>query len=128
MPDPSPASFAQDPWVRTTRYILWFCGATYVLLGLAIGPVLAVLPTLEDNPDAPPFVVSAILGLFATLVSVVVGAVNFVAASGLARGTKWGWILSVILGGIYAPSGCMLFGVLILYGLLNERVRKMYLG
>lgn len=80
----------------------------------------------DDSPDAPPAIFGVFLGLFTLVLCGGTGVFNFVAAWALGRGKRWGWISSVILGGIYAPSGCFPFGGLILYGLLQDKVRKIY--
>ncbi len=126
--EPATPNVGELDWVRYTRWTLWFCGGVYALLGVVMVPGFAWLMTLEGEAEALPAPIALGFGLIMLLVGVGFGALNGAAAWGLARGHKWGWILGVVLGGIYAPSGCLPFGVIILYGLLNERVRKAYLG
>jgi hypothetical protein len=119
---------ALDPWIGYARSTLWFCGLVYIVLGLALGPLMG-LPMLSD-PD------TRTMGIVLTLVYTVVclvfcggfGVFNLAAASGLGRGKKWAWIAAVAIGGIYAPSACCLFGVVLLYGMLNDKTRRLFLG
>lgn len=115
-------------WVRYTRWTLWFCGGVYVLMGLVMAPGFLWLSAHDSEMQDMPSWFPAFMGVFLFVVCAGFGAVNLLAAHGLGKGAKWGWILALVMGGIYAPSGCMPFGALILYGLLNERVRKVYLG
>jgi hypothetical protein len=114
------------PWVRWSRMILWVTGGLYLLLGVGMVPLLALL-LLADGSAAQEDVVGGIVGgLCAAVVGVFFGGVNFVAARGLARGDKWAWITTLIIGGIYAPSGCLPFGVALLYGMLQDDVREAF--
>ena len=51
---------------------------------------------------------------------VIFATVNFLAAWGLARRAKWGWIVAVVLSGLYATSACFPLGVLMLVGLFKR--------
>jgi len=124
---PQPRSPADFPWVQYTRYTLIFTGIAYVVLGMAIGPLFFFMSQLEKNSEEFPPGLAILLGVISFFFCAAFGAVNFVASYGLRTGRKWGWIMSVIIGGLYAPSGCMLFGVLILYGMLNDPVRRFYM-
>jgi hypothetical protein len=119
---------ALDPWVGWSRTALWFCGVVYVLFGLTLGPLMAA-PFMLD-PTMPEGL-GVGLAVVMTVISLVIcggfGLLNFVAAAGLGRGAKWGWILAVVVGAIYLPSGCFPFGGIILYGMLNDRTRKLFL-
>jgi hypothetical protein len=120
---------ALDPWVNYTRYALWFCGAIYFLFGLGLGPLMSAPflldPTIPEN-------MGMIMAVVFTLVTLVIcggfALLNFIAAAGLARGAKWGWILAVVVGAIYLPSACVPFGAVILYGMLNDRTRKLFMS
>src|SRR5688572_4224084 len=120
---------ALDPWVNYSRYTLWFCGVAYVLLGIGLGPLMAA-PLFLD-PSIPEGMGTG-LAIGFTLFSLVLcggfGLVNFVAASGLGRGAKWGWILSLVLGAIYLPTACLPFGGVLMFGMLNDRTRKLFMG
>ncbi len=115
-------------WVRYTRWVLWFCGAAYFLMGLFMGPVFAWLSSLDAPGERMPPAVMTMMTIIIFIFSGGFAALNFIAAWGLGQGRKWAWVMGVCIGGIYAPSGCLPFGGLILYGLLNDRVRKAYLG
>lgn len=138
MPDPyqPPSAELDTPrppiedlaWIRYTRWTLWFCGAMYVAMGAFAGPLMGWFMEQEQRDDPPlPAWFSTGMSVFLFAICAGFGAVNFLAAWGLGRGAKWAWILALLIGGIYTPSGCLPFGALILYGLLNEPVRKVYL-
>jgi hypothetical protein len=120
---------ALDPWVGYARMALWFCGVVYFLFGLTLGPLMAMPflmdPTLPEN-------MGVILAVVFTVVTLVIcggfGLLNFVAAAGLGRGARWGWILALVVGAIYLPSACVPFGAVIMYGMLNDRTRKLFNG
>lgn len=115
-------------WVKYTRWTLWFCAASYVLLGAIFSGVFVLALSADPEMEGASLVFALPMGLFMFASCAMIGAVNVLAAHGLAMGARWGWILALVLGGIYAPSGCMPVGAVILYGLLNERVRKAFIG
>jgi hypothetical protein len=51
------------------------------------------------------------------------GGLNIVAAIGLGRRAYWGWLMALVVGAIYVPSGCLPFGAVIVYALLREDAR-----
>lgn len=115
------------PWVGYARAVLLFLGWSYFLLGLSL-PVLYggmgyVDP--EIGPEGAPFMAVAglCLGMFVWLFA----APMIAGAWGLKRGKKWAWFIAVITGGIMAPSACFPFGVLLLFAMLQEDVRKAFL-
>lgn len=117
----------EDPWVGRSRTILKLGGTFFVLLGLLGGPVGTSGLWVRSDVSVGmavglTFLATLVaLGLFGT-----VGVLNFVAAAGLKRGARWGWILTVLVGLLYTLSACMPFGLLLLYGMLNGRTRKSY--
>lgn len=125
--DPGVAPVA-SPWVFRSQLTLGFCGVSYVLLGVGL-PVLMTLPMMMD-PSMPAEVAvlfGGIFGVVSLVMGVGIGLVNFAAAWGLGRRAKWAWFLTVALGGLYAPSICLPFGAVLLYGMLDDTVRKAYL-
>ena len=110
-----------DPWIKFSVVTLWFCGAIYVLIGL-VGVIFGALPALSSARGGAAF--GVLFGGMFLLVGVGCGIGNFVAAVGLARRRKWAWIVTVIIGGIYAPSGCLPFGAILLYAMLRKGVRE----
>ena len=110
-----------SPWIKWTRICLIFVGICYCGLGIVFSPLVFVDP---EMPLAFQLFFVALLLVF----GVGIGAVNFAAAWGLAKGAKWAWITTVILGATYAPSGCLPFGVLILIAMLKTDVREAYWG
>jgi hypothetical protein len=118
---------ALDPWVNRSRYTLWFCGVVYVLFGLTLGPATATPMFLDPTMDPTfPIVFGVVMTLFSLVLCGGFGLLNFVAAAGLARGAKWGWILALVIGAMYLPSVCVPFGAILLYGMLNDRTRKLF--
>lgn len=115
----------QDPLLRYARWSLVFCGTMYVLLGLGFSGLFILMPLLEPQKGFP-LLFGAVLGFFALLLCAGLGVVNFLVARDLARGRKWAWIGGLILGALYAPSICLPFGVLILYALLRESIRRAF--
>ncbi|MCB9778858.1 MAG: hypothetical protein H6742_09865 [Alphaproteobacteria bacterium] len=100
-------------WVRITQATLVFVGLCYLALGVAMVPLAPfMLETDQGDPLAGAF------GVILFFVCAVFGAFNFVVAWGLGTRAKWAWIAGIVLGAMYAPSGCMPFGVAVLYGLL----------
>jgi hypothetical protein len=120
---------ALDRGVRLTRVALWFVGACYALLGVIGGPLMGMAtmadPTLD--PDVAQIMGGVMMGVMLVM-GLGFGLVNFVAAWGLGGGGKWAWILTIILGAIYAPSACLPFGAVMLWGMLNDDTRKLFLG
>lgn len=119
-----------DPWPTWVAVTLVAVGLFYVLLG-ATAP-LWFIPMMElDRRPGDPTMPDSFNTAFVAVMLVMscgFGLLNFLGAWGVHRRTKWGWIIGICLGGLYAPSICLPFGVVVLYGLLNERTRKRMLG
>ena len=117
------------PYMGWARIALWVAGAFYGLLGLAMPPLLYLSftmdPELQGEAFAPWF--GAGFGVFGLLCSGGIGALNVAVAVGLGRGSKWAWFGGLILGGIYLPSICLPFGVVIFLALLQTEARGLYL-
>lgn len=114
------------PWVKWARYCLVFAGICYVIIGFASPLVWYSVPPEARVEPTVQYILIGGIGLTA-LISLVIGALNFVAARGLVNGRKWAWFLSLVIGAIYAPSACLPLGVVILYGLLREDTRTLFL-
>ena len=119
---------ALDSWVNGARWILWFSGMVWLLLGIGSGP-LATFRLLTD-PSTPTWM-SVVILLGSTLIAFLffgsIGIFNLATASGLGRGSKWAWYATLILGGLYLPTGCCLFGAALLAAMLNDKTRKLFL-
>ncbi len=122
-----------DPWMRYTPWILYVVGALYMMLGFVsvvlFGGFAALVASVAQSQDdmlGAMMMVAYAASLF--VVGVGFGAVNFAAGAGFGRRSKVGWFATVILGAIYLGSACMPFGLAILYGALNDRTRKSFLG
>lgn len=124
---------APDPWMQYVPWLLYFCGAMYILLGLGSGALMgaaAALIATASNTDEDT-VAAAMSGVYGVIILVIClgfGAVNVVAGVGFRRGAKWAWFAAMILGAMYLMSACMPFGLGILYGAFNDRTRKAFLG
>lgn len=120
---------AADPWPKYAAVTLVFCGFAYFLIGLGYPALFAFVMTSEGEMGATE--AAALSGAVFVLVFAFLGAVavfNWVAAFGIYRERKWGWVLTLVLGALYAPSACLPFGIVLLYATLNERTRKRILG
>lgn len=112
--------------LRWARWTLMVVGVLYLLMAVGFTPLF--IWSMGQDPEAQlSGVAELIIGLVMFVFIAGFGVLNFVAVWGLGKGAKWGWFVALILGGMYLPSGCMPFGAVILYGLLNDKVRKAYL-
>lgn len=119
-----------DPWPGYVAAALVLAGLGYLVFAVVFPLLLDFAMELDrqaGKPTPPPEGRAVMFGVFALLCAGF-AAVNFVGAWGVKKRTKWGWIVGICLGGLYAPSICLPFGAVILYGLLNERTRKRMLG
>ena len=128
--DELPAHRAPDPWVFYSRMTLIFTGVCYLLLGGVMGMFMPAIMKLDQQPGDQeiPETFNLVFGVIMFVMCAGFAFLNFVAAWGLGRQAKWAWFMAVILGGLYAPSACLPFGVVLLYGMLNDRTRKSFLG
>jgi hypothetical protein len=117
----APAMPPRSSWFGVVKGLLWFSGICYVLIGAVAGPAMGWAMTVDG--EVPVFV-GWLIGIGTFLFCAAFGGANFAAAIGLDRETKWGWIVSLVLAAMYAPSGCLPIGVLMLVGLLQDGVRK----
>jgi hypothetical protein len=119
---------AQLQWVMYSRWILIFVGLFYVGLGAVIplfyGSIAFVDP--EIGPEMAPFLAAG--GLCAALFIWGFSVPMFAAAWGLKRGKKWAWVVTLIVGAMLAPSACLPLGAALLYGMLQDPVRKEFVG
>ena len=99
------------------------CGLLYLVLGAAMAAVVQAGGLDEPGQDPMPAGVKAAFAAAALVVSGGFGALNLLAAVGLSRRAFWGWVLALIVGGIYVPTACLPFGAVIVYALLREDAR-----
>ncbi len=123
----------RDPWVSWVSMALYATGAMYALIGVifAAGMVGIGFGAMTDAAGSDGPVTLAVLtgqGVVILVVMLAFATVNFVGGWGFARQAKWGWFVALVLGCIYAPSLCFPIGAVILYGCLNDRTRKTFLG
>ena len=114
-----------NPWLRYAVLCLNIVGAAYLLLGVVGGIGYGYVFSQDPNMGV---VAGVLVGVVMFVFCAVVAIVNFVAAFFTQRKSKIGWVLGLILGGMYATSCCLPFGVVILVGMLNEKSRKIFLG
>ena len=120
---------AELPWIGAVRGTLVFVGLCYLFLGVASVPLLVVTagadPAFEGTAFAAVFGWGS--GAFMLCCSGGFGIFNFAAASGLKKGRAWAWYASMIMGAMYAPSICLPFGAVMLYGLLQPGARAVFI-
>lgn len=116
------------PMVRNASYVLWFLGIVYFLIAVGYSLFFGAMPMLDPElgPEALPVFIGIAIGMF--LFMMVFTIPMFAAAIGLRRGKMWAWIITVCVGGLFAPSLCLPFGAFLLYAMLNEETRKAFLG
>ena len=111
--------------VRTARLVLWGMAALNTVLAVSIPVGYAALPSLSGGDVLPSSLIGAsCVGLFVAAVGV---APMALAAVGLGRGARWGWGVTVAIGGLYTPGLCLPVGALLLYTMLNDEVRRAFL-
>ena len=115
----------KDRWFRAVGPILWVGGAAYLLFGLCF-PFMMVAQVVERGAGAEPPAPVLVMSLVFFVVGAGFAAVHFAIARGLARRKKWAWMGATIIGAIYAPSGCLPIGVLILWAMLCTGVKESY--
>jgi drug/metabolite transporter (DMT)-like permease len=118
---------SNDLLFKLTLGSLWFSGVFYILLGLGLGAFFVLMPEMMGDPEMPAWF-SLAMGVVMLVVSLACAVGNFVVARGLSKRKSWAWVGAVVIGGIYAPSGCILFGVLILVTVLRPGFRESYLA
>ena len=108
---------------------IWFSGVMYILIGLGVG-ALFMVPGVIGGELQEEFGVlfSGIIGGVTAMVGLACAVGNFAVAYGLGRRRRWAWIGAVIIGAIYAPSGCFMIGLLILFAMLRSGVREAFLA
>lgn len=115
------------PYLWVVYGCLIFCAFSYLALGLgmSLGGGMAWLMT---DPGDPPMPEAIELGFSIMMLVVCAGValLNVVAAFGLSRRAKWGWFVSLGLAALYAPSGCLPFGVAMLLVLLRTETRSAF--
>ena len=99
------------------------CGALYFVLGAVFAAAFhaGAFDEPGQRPLPDPFrtvFTAASLALCGGF-----GGLNIVAAIGLGRRAYWGWLLALVVGAIYVPSGCLPFGAVIVYALLRADAR-----
>ncbi len=106
-----------EVWIGYCRLGLVLTGACYMLMGMAFVPFIALVG------DGAALALGAVVFAF----TVGFGVLNVVAARGLKNGSRWAWILSLVLAAMYTSSACLPVGVALLVGLLRQDVRRIFL-
>jgi hypothetical protein len=122
----------RDPWLSWVPMLLYGVGGLYFLLGVGSLVMLigagGLAASAGTDDGAVMLGVMVAEALVIAAVTFGFGAVNIAGGYGFGQKAKWGWFTALILGGMYAPSACLPFGIAILYGCLNERTRKTFIG
>ena len=116
-----------DPglWLRYTRWAIRVLGGLWILYALS-GVCMLVWALM--NPDYPMIGVLLMTGASMAAASGGFGALHLLIAWRLGKGSRLAWVLGILLGIFYVPTGCLPLGVGILAVLLNAKVRKGFLG
>lgn len=136
MDDPTLEGYAGDlPWVRRAAMVINLLGVVQLLgvFGMLVAAAMVSAPATGDPMlDAqlaesmlPIKIAYAVVG---SCCSLPIAILHFVAASNLASAKKWAWFVSLFLGVLYIPGLCLPFGAVIVFGLVQEDVRKRFLG
>ncbi|HHO49984.1 MAG TPA: hypothetical protein ENK18_03720 [Deltaproteobacteria bacterium] len=114
--------------VRYARILLWVLASLNGAFAV-LAPTLYTAAAYTDPQTDPQSTPALIIGGLCVALSVVtVGVLPLmIAAVGLGRGARWGWLLTILAGILYTPSLCLPVGVFLLYAMLNERVRAAFL-
>lgn len=113
-------------WIDWSRYVLIFVGVAYLGLGVVMAPLYTLILSIDGEGGGGSVVMGLVLGAMMLGLGVVFGALNFAAAWGLKRQAKWAWVLTVFLGVLYLPSGCLPFGAVLLYAMLSAPGRARF--
>ena len=122
------AARADLPMVRYARVVLAALAALNGLFSLAIPPAYYAMAVYdpEIDPEFAPMMAAA--GVCVALVVIVIAVVPMIAAAiGLARGAKWAWYVTVVVGAMYVPSLCLPVGAFLVYAMVNDEVRRAFL-
>ena len=115
----------EDGLMKAMVASLWFCGVFYLLLGVVLSPMIGWLMSQSPEGELPTWF-NTVMGAILFAVSVACAAGNFAVARAIQKRRSWGWVGAVIIGAIYAPSGCFPFGLLILFAVLRPGVHEAY--
>jgi len=113
-------------WVDYSRWVLWFTGGCYFVLGCAVGPVMWWAYSDRSTDTKLAFKIAVCSGISSVVVCSGLAILNILIASGLKKRRRWAWLGAIIIGGLYAPSICLPFGVVLLYGMLQKDVRQAF--
>lgn len=130
---PSEQEFLEEargdlPMVRLASLVMFFLGGVYILFGLLFGVVYSAIPFIDSSMDSAEAAFFVGFGVvFGVLMAAVFGLPMVAGGYGLRQGKMWAWILTVCVGGLFATSACMPFGIFLLYAMLNETTRNAFL-
>ncbi|TNE91864.1 MAG: hypothetical protein EP330_03960 [Deltaproteobacteria bacterium] len=136
MDDPTIEGYAGDlPWVRRVALMLNLLGVLQLLGVLGMFAAAALMsapatgdPMLDAQLAEQMLPMRIMYGVMGTCCSLPFAVLHFVAASNLSGAKKWAWFLSLILSALYVPSLCFPVGALMVFGLVQEDVRRRFLG
>ena len=113
------------PLVHAAQAVLLVFGVLYVLIGVGLGVLYGSLGFVD--PELPP-VFGVMMGLMMFVCSGGFGVAMIASAVGLQARSKWAWVGALVVGGMFAGSACMPIGLFLLYAMLVEDTRRVYLG
>ncbi len=111
--------------VRVAQVMLVVFGLFYGVLGVGLGVLYGGLGFVD--PELPP-APGLFMGALMFLCSGGFGMLMLASAAGLSARARWAWVGTLIVGGMFAGSACMPFGLFLMYAMLVEDTRKVYLG
>lgn len=116
----------QDGMLLWTARSYWLVGVLNLVLAVA-GPIYFLGYAPQAEPPLP-WAPAIGFGAGTCFGGVVGGALHLAAASGLGRGSKWGWYLAMFLSLWFLPTCCFPFGLFFLVALVRGKVRTAFLG
>ena len=116
---------SEKPKITGAILCLRISTVLYVLVGVGMG-VLFFEVEGETNEGIPEGVF-ALLSVALVLFSWAFAVVPELAIRGLRKRRRWGWILGIILGGLYTVSALFFLGIPILVSLLKKGAQQYYL-
>ena len=124
---PSMSPPPQIPPIGGAVICLRISTVIYMLMAFgALAFFLILSGEIARAEGAPSETVLWIIGVVMFLVIGGFGILPEVAIRGLKQGKRWGWIMGIIIGGLYTPSAFFFLGIPILISLLKRDVLNFY--
>lgn len=115
--------------VRVVRVALIVGAVAYLLLGLVTGGILLSLRWFgADGMTRGDRAVFLVFGVAMPVMCTFLAGVNLAPLLGLRQRAPWAWATAFGLSMVYLPSAFFPIGLALLWGLLNEKTRREFLG